>query len=397
MKQTCIVLACMLLLLCGLGAFLLLSEHAASAQDETQLCATPSAAPETASTPPSSHTAPPTAETTEATETSEETEPASTEPEVTLPEIPEPEAEAIDLGAAILVGNRAMDVPYADYAVIADYAAAVTAIADALGPEIRTFSLLVPNAAAFYAPSASRTGNHDQKEMMDYCYSQMGQSVTTVESYLPLAAHIEEYIYFRTDHHWTQLGAYYAYEAFCAAAGLEAQPLSRFESGSYEGFVGSMYTYLYGQPQAQILRQEPDTLYFYRPYVEAKARYYSDASLSDEGIIGVISYIEPSVSNKYLTYCGGDHPIVIVRTDVEGPVCLLLKESYGNAMIPWLTSHYSKIVVVDPREFNHDGKPTLSLVAFAQEQGVDDCLILNYPMMINTSAYVTWLERLLAA
>lgn len=387
MKTACIVLAAvLLLLLLGTGVLVYTDRPAAApAANETLLRSEP-----TETTATTVHTE----EQTEATTEPSEYEMESSEAEEMLPEIPEPEAEAVDLGTAILVGNRAMDVPYADYDIIEAYANAVTAVADALGPNVRTFSMAVPNAAAFYAPSEYRTGDHDQKKMIDHCYSKLGSNVIPVQTYINLAQHMDEYIYFRTDHHWTQLGAYYAYEEFCQAAGFSAEPLDHFETGAYENFIGSMYTFLYDEPQAQILRSEPDTLWFYRPFVEAKARYYSDASLSDEGVIGVISYIESSVSNKYLTYCGGDHPIVIVRTDVEGPVCLLLKESYGNAMIPWLTSHYSKIVVVDPREFNRDGKPDLNLVAFAQEQGVDDCLILNYPMMINSEAYVQWLERL---
>ena len=106
------------------------------------------------------------------------------------------------------------------------------------------------------------------------------------------------------------------------------------------------------------------------------------------------SIIGEDVSNKYLCFLGGDHPITIVETNVSGPVCVLLKESYGNAFAPWLTSHYSKIIVIDPREFNRDGKPSLDLVAFAKEQGVTDCIILNYPMMLTSSAYITWMERL---
>ena len=58
--------------------------------------------------------------------------------------------------------------------------------------------------------------------MIDYVYSKMGSNVHTVDAYSKLAAHIDEYIYFRTDHHWTQLGAYYAYTAFCEAAGFKA-------------------------------------------------------------------------------------------------------------------------------------------------------------------------------
>ena len=64
--------------------------------------------------------------------------------------------------------------------------------------------------------------------------------------------------------------------------------------------------------------------------------------------------------------------------------------------MPFLTSHYSKIIVIDPREFNHGSKPYLDLVAFAQEQEVDDLLVINYPFMINNAAYVGYLRALAA-
>ena len=72
----------------------------------------------------------------------------------------------------------------------------------------------------------------------------------------------------------------------------------------------------------------------------------------------------------------------------------MLKESYGNAFVPFLTSHYSKIIVIDPREFNRDGKPALDLRAFAQEQQADDLIVINYPYMINSKPYTNWLNRL---
>ena len=62
--------------------------------------------------------------------------------------------------------------------------------------------------------------------------------------------------------------------------------------------------------------------------------------------------------------------------------------------MPFLTSHYSKIIVVDPREFNRDGKPSLDLAAFAKEQDIDDLIVINYPFMINNSSYIEWLNRL---
>ncbi|MGN1307701.1 MAG: DHHW family protein [Faecousia sp.] len=322
------------------------------------------------------------------------TEPSSTEP--TQPSSYVEDGAVIEnLGAALLIGNRAVEVPYADYDSLEDYSAAVTGIADALGSSVRTFSIAVPNGAEFYTTEEYHSGVSSQVNMIDYVYEKMGTNVHTVDAYSKLAAHIDEYIYFRTDHHWTQLGAYYAYTAFCEEAGFKAEPLSKFETGEYTNFVGSMYNFLADYPQAQILREDPDTLEYYEPFVEAKARYYTDATLNEEYIIGVISYVGDSVSNKYLCYLGGDHPVTIIRTDVEdGPVCLLLKESYGNAFAPWLTSHYSKIIVVDPREFNRDGKPSLDLVSFAKEQGVNDCIVLNYPMMLSSDSYISWLNRL---
>ncbi len=334
-------------------------------------------------------------ETTEVPETTTEAAAETTEPTETteeLPEITEPEAPAEDLGQAILVGNRAMDVPYLNEEAISAYADAVNAIADALG--VRTFCIDVPNAAAFYAPKEYRTGDSDQKAIIDLCYSKLSDKVIAVDAYTPLAKHADEYLYFRSDHHWTQLGSYYAYTAFCEAAGLPVQSLDKFETGSYPGFVGSMHTYLSGYWQASVLLEEPDIVYYYRPFVELNTTYYTDASLSYGYSTGTICYLDANVTNKYLTYLGGDHPVTVIETDADGPVCLLLKESYGNAFAPWLTSHYSKIIAVDPREFNRDGKPSMDLKAFALEHGVEDCIVLNYPIILNSPYYAQWLGRM---
>ena len=307
------------------------------------------------------------------------------------------DSEVVNDGSIIIVGDRAMDVPTPTWSIVDSYADTVNALNDALGPDVRTISLVTPNAAAFYAPESMRTGEHAQDKMIEYCYDKMDKSVITVDAYTPLRARTDEYIYFRTDHHWTALGAYYAYTAFCEAAGLEAAELSEFQTGTYQGFLGSMYTYTQGYPQSEALKENPDTLTYYQPKVETHAKYYSDATLSDGVPISVVyTKVAEDNSNKYLCFIGGDTPICIIETAVEdGPVCLMLKESYGNAFAPFLTSHYSKIVVVDPRKFNQDGMPSLDLKAFAAEQGVNDLIVLNYPFMISNSFYVKLLNRLI--
>ena len=86
--------------------------------------------------------------------------------------------------------------------------------------------------------------------------------------------------------------------------------------------------------------------------------------------------------------------MVRITSSADGETCLVLKDSYGNAFIPFLTSHYSEIYVIDPREFNADGKPSLDLITFVQEHEVDDVLALNYPFMINRKDYARMLNYL---
>lgn len=305
------------------------------------------------------------------------------------------EQQLTTVGAIIIQGDRAMEIPTASENVILDYAEAVNNLKNALG-DVRMISLLTPNSGQFYSREDFRTGLHDQKTMIELCYGAMDKDVLTVDAYTALEAHQEEYIFFRTDHHWSALGAYYAYTAFCETMGWEAVPLEAYETGVYENFVGSMYTYTSSYSQSEVLKANPDTLTYYLPVVETHAKYYADAELTEGYPVSVVYRgITEDTSNKYLCFLGGDHPAAVVETAVEdGPVCLVLKESYGNAFVPFLTSHYSKIIVIDPREFNRDGMPSLDLVAFAREQGVDDVIVINYPFMINSAVYVKWLNRL---
>lgn len=316
--------------------------------------------------------------------------------EQTPPELDEPEEEdATWAGNVIVVGTRAMEIPSANEQIIESYADAVGRLADAMGSGVRTISLVTPNGGEFYSPQSMHTGIHSQKAMIEHCYASMDAGIVTVDAYSGLREHADEYIYFRTDHHWTQLGAYYAYQKFCEAAGFEAVALERFQTGVYENFVGSMYTFTKGYPQSETLYNNPDTLTYYLPIYETHAKYYADASLQNGVAVSVVyTQLPESTTNKYLCYIGGDTPVCVIESAAKGGTCIVLKESYGNAFVPFLTSHYSKIIVIDPREFNRDGKPSLDLASFAAEQGIDDLIVINYPYMINNTSYIAWLNRL---
>ena len=317
----------------------------------------------------------------------------STEPTEKVPTQTEPAGKAEQLGAVVLIGDSAFDVPTADSSRIAQYAAAVTKIAETLGEDVQTISMPVPNSAEFYTKKEHHTGSHSQIAMFDLCRENLGSNVTYVDAYTELAKHTEEYIYFRTDHHWTHLGAYYAYTALCKTLGYTPASLDKFQTGQWDNFVGSMYTYISNYPQAQVLKNNPDTVHYWKPFANCTTNYYSDTTLSDPVLMGTVCFIREEVDNKYLTFMGGDHPVTIVETDTEGPCIMVIKESYGNALISWLTSNYSKIILIDPREYFRI-RDDINLAEFAEAQGVDQCLIINYPMMLNSEGYIGQLNRL---
>ena len=132
---------------------------------------------------------------------------------------------------------------------------------------------------------------------------------------------------------------------------------------------------------------------FQFPFGDCTTTCYNSTALTGGYLMGTICKVNEDVDNKYLTFMGGDHPIAIVETDTDGPCILVIKESYGNALISWLTNHYSKIILIDPRQY-FDKNSDIDLKEFAQSQGVDQCLVINYPMMLNSENYTTLLQRL---
>ena len=322
---------------------------------------------------------------TDATAGADETEPAH--------KPTEPLASAEQLGSVVLIGDSAFDVPHADNDQIVKYAQAVTAIADTLGSNVKTFSMPVPNSAEFYTHKEYHTGKTSQKAMFELCKSNLGANVTFVDAYSVIEQHTDEYIYFRTDHHWTHLGAYYAYTALCKSAGFNPVNRDDFATGQWENFVGSMYTFVSNYPQGQVLKNNPDTVHYWKPSANITTTCYNSTALTGGYAMGTICRVGEDVENKYLTFMGGDHPIAIVETDTQGPCILVIKESYGNALISWLTNHYSKIILIDPRQY-YGKNSDIDLAAFAAEQGVNQCLVVNYPMMLNSDGYTSLLEKL---
>ena len=166
----------------------------------------------------------------------------------------------------------------------------------------------------------SYAGYLSEKTFIDECYKKMN-GISTVDCLSYLTGHSSEYIFYRTDHHWTSLGAYYAYCAAAKTLGYSAYTLDQFniETAS-SSFRGTLYS---------------KTL--------------------------------DNVKDKYSSFTGSNSPIVTIETDVDnGKNLLLIKDSYAHSLVPFLANHYSKITMVDMRYINVDLGRLIDLSEYQQ-------------------------------
>ncbi|MBQ6884624.1 MAG: hypothetical protein IJN56_02685 [Clostridia bacterium] len=317
--------------------------------------------------------------------TQEESQPTAIQPEPQLPAVEQ-------LGAMLIVDNAAYEYYNFNQAVADNYAATVNRAAAILEGRSQVYSMIVPTSMAITLPEnyKANTNSSDQQKAIEYMYSLMSQNVSKVDVYSSLFAHKDEYIFFRTDHHWTALGAYYAYRDLMNVKGVVPAELSAFNEYKFDGFLGSFYA---ESGQKASLGNTPDYVLAYEPTQLQKIHTFTAAGEVNYSIVSDGNKL--SAANKYLTFVCGDHPYGIMTnpTIIDGSSCLVIKESFGNAMVAYLTQNYQNVYVVDYRYINGVFPGTLS--QFVDERGIQDVMFINNvsatrsPALVNAmSAFV---------
>jgi len=236
------------------------------------------------------------------------------------------------------------------------YAEVLNAYADALPENVRIFSLVSPVKVEFMGERYA-AANSSQLDTIEFINGLLRDEIITVDAYRFLSMHSDEYIFFRTDHHWTALGTYYAYLAFAEAAGLPPVTIDNYVENAVEGFLGSLAV---GTRNRTVL-SSPDTVYFY--------------TINDGTEFSIDMYqMPPDLSNlSYRLFLGGDRDFYSFNSsNLNGRTLVLVKDSFANAMIPWLAPHYETIVVIDPRQF------TGSVIEVLDGFDDIDLLFVNY-------------------
>ena len=233
------------------------------------------------------------------------------------------------------------------------YAKIVGDTALKLAGRTNVYSLIIPAAIGIAMPDdiiPKLSQYEDMGACIEKAFSYMPANVKTVGCFNTLMLHRNEYIYFRTDHHWTADGAYFAYRSFMVKKGVMPYPLDMHEKVTFGGFLGSLYASS-GKDQALL---PADYINAYYPVSKnAKMTVTYDEGITKEVPI-VYDADKLKGANKYCCFAGGDNPITVFENPNvrDGSVLVVVKESFANPLMAFLADHYSKIIEVDYRHYS---------------------------------------------
>ncbi len=306
----------------------------------------------------------------------------TTDPNVTTTEtisttVPtQSQGPAETIGALLVTGDSAYEYYNFKQALADQYITTVNRAAEQLKGIATVYDVLIPTSIEICVDPSVRAGinTSDQKKAIQYMYNSLRADVCKIDAYTVLerAQKNGEYVYFRTDHHWTAIGAYRTYEAFCVARGVTPTSLSAFEKQVYPGYLGSFYR----DTQSTAMRNNPDLVEaFVPPSTNDMTMLMTDGELLDYHVITDVT--NWSELYKYNTFIGGDNPLSTIHNPnkTDGSACVLVKESFGNAFAPFLVEDYEYVYVVDYRHFNK--VDPRNLAQLVQDKGATDVIFMN--------------------
>lgn len=223
--------------------------------------------------------------------------------------------------------------------------------------------MLVPDSAMILSDKLpSNAPVRNQLQDISDIAEKLSGSIQFLDAASALSSHTDEYIYYKTDHHWTSLGAYYAFSACSGQLGI-ASPVANYDiytvSDRFEGTLSSKSG----------SHKTTDTVQVYIP--QSQIRYYVTYSDSSQRICSIYQSSALESKDKYTVFFGGNHPKVEISTTADNQrVLLLFKDSYANSFVQFLLPYYQKIIMIDPRYYYDN------LDAILTTENVTDVLFL---------------------
>lgn len=241
--------------------------------------------------------------------------------------------------------------------------------------QIDTKLMLIPTASDIYAdylPSFAPAGN--QMDTANLIYEKSGIPAIDCSSFLADAVGTGQ-LYYRTDHHWTTFGAYQGYLAYCEAKGLTPVSLDDLQADTVtDEFYGTIYS------KVNDYSHQGDSITLYtNPNASLTVSYTDTGEITDS--LYNLDYVDKK--DKYSLFLNNLHTLIeITNTYAESDrELVLIKDSYANCMVPFLTQHYKKIYVFDTRYYKEGPSSFIK-----EHPGITDVLLLYNMNTLDTDS-----------
>ena len=244
-------------------------------------------------------------------------------------------------------GQLLEDIAAPDQELFSENINAVKSLADTYS-DIRTTVMLIPDAACILSDSLPAFATvEDQRQMFSMVERGLGDSVNWVDAYSILNRHKTEKLYYKTDHHWTTQGAFYVFREAAASLGIEGDVSDDYVSytvtDSFNGVLAS---------KSGVGLNEKEQIDIYVP---TEGDDDVVVNYVDEGKKRTSLYDSSKLEtrDKYGVFFGGNTSVMDIRTvSTSRKRLLVVKDSFADCFIPFLTPYYREIVVVDPRYYS---------------------------------------------
>jgi len=246
----------------------------------------------------------------------------------------------------------------------------------------RVTFVLAPSASVIYPDDVPANAPLlDEDAALDGIFAELAGTAEVIDLRADYRAHADEYLYFRTDHHWTPDGAYRAYAQFCTLKGLTPFDRDAHTAVTVTDFYGTHYS------AARWWNTEADSFVYYDlPNQMTIYKVNGEADYEAAETCGLMNLDKLNTRDKYGAFLNGNNGYSVVEGDGAGSI-LVVKDSYANSLIPYLTANYAKIGVVDFRGLAYGLDSTI------EKEGYDEILIVYNFQTFRTDTKVIYLDR----
>ncbi len=242
-------------------------------------------------------------------------------------------------------------------------------------PGMTSTVVVTPTSSHFYLPPAARAKTTSEPKNLAAMRAALLPEVRFADVVTEMEGHQDEALFFKSDHHWTGLGAYYAYRAWARANGVTPLELTAFSKRSVPGVAGSFWSLT----QAPELRNADKESYYYVP---TTVTFDGTQYAGPQQKTPMPQPFFAEKSRGYIVFLGGDIPLLVSNTNAgTGRTALVVKNSYGNAFAPYLLPHFDRVVVLDYRYVSRNIQDIVDTF------GVTDLVFVNATITANSGAH----------